>query len=111
MSQGNGAVFKTARIAATSRQRMISELVFEQPQNGRRLMRVSVSAENYVAEWTDPKDPGTQCGVSGASLGVNFWWCNGPGPNDGYGRSYTWEEWFDHGSCDSGGPDDLLTQL
>jgi hypothetical protein len=63
---------------------------------------------SYSASW---REAGTDCHVSASKYGVNFSWSTGPGPNDGWGESYTWERWFAEGKAQGGGPSDLLTRI
>lgn len=68
----------------------------------------SEHAGSYSAHW---RDGSTECGVSASAYGVNFWWSTGPGPDDGWGESYTWERWYAEGKARGGGPGDMLARI
>lgn len=68
----------------------------------------SEDAGSYSAHW---RDGSTECGASASAYGVNFWWSTGPGPDDGWGESYTWERWYAEGKARVGGPSDMLARI
>ncbi len=65
----------------------------------------------YSASWTKPGNSLHQFYVSANESGVSFSEKWGPTPYDEFGKGYTWEEWYKHGTTGSDGPNDMLARI
>lgn len=65
----------------------------------------------YNASWEKPGSPGHDCSVSANEYGVSYGEKWGPTPYSEWGKSYTWAEWFDHGSAGPDGPVDMVARI
>ncbi len=64
---------------------------------------------SFQSGWTRPD--GSRAGVVVGASGVTIWEKSGPGPQDEWGREFSWSEWVAEGSLPSGAPPGLAARV
>jgi hypothetical protein len=59
---------------------------------------------SFGESWSDPHDSNTTRGVRANASGVDVWHQIGSGRDDGYGRMFSWDEWYREGLLPPGAP-------
>jgi hypothetical protein len=68
-------------------------------------------SDSFGESWADPHDSNTTRGVRANASGVDVWYQDGPGRDDGYGRLFSWQEWYREGLLPPGAPDGTFARI